>query len=56
MVAIVSVDPFGDRWRYSPTTLERARERFSHKRLSERFGRRIGDLVAGAPSRDQPPD
>ena len=44
------------RWRYSPTTLERAQERFSQKRLSERFGRRIGDLVAGAPSRDQPPD
>jgi hypothetical protein len=44
------------RWRYSPSTLERAQARFAKSRWEERFGRRIGDLVAGAPSRDKPPD
>ena len=43
------------RWRYGPAQLERSQERFAHARWSERFGRRLGNLLAGAPGDDQRP-
>jgi hypothetical protein len=39
-------------WRYGPTKLERAQERFAHARPLQRLASRAGDLLAGAPSRD----
>jgi hypothetical protein len=41
------------RWRYDEQTLERADERFAATRPLERLGRRLQDLIAGAPS--EPP-
>ncbi len=38
------------RWRYSPERLAVAQRRFADDRRSRRLGRRIADLLAGAPS------
>jgi hypothetical protein len=38
------------RWRYSGSRLERADARFSPARRTSRWQRRLGDLIAGAPS------
>src|SRR5919204_853293 len=38
-------------WRYGPAKLERAQERFAHGRRMQRLSARVGDLLAGAPSR-----
>ena len=42
------------RWRYSGPRLEQARERFDPSRRVGRWQRRLGDLIAGAPSPDDP--
>jgi hypothetical protein len=42
------------RWRYSDKRLEEARERFDPSRRAGRWQRRLGDLVAGAPTREPP--
>jgi hypothetical protein len=38
------------RWRYTPAKLARADSRFAPTRPLQRLGRRLGDLIAGAPS------
>jgi len=38
------------RWRYRGDTLARAQRRFAPDRPMMRAGRRVGDLVAGAPT------
>jgi hypothetical protein len=43
------------RWRYRGPRLERARARFDPSRRAGRWGRRAGDLVAGAPTQDSAP-
>jgi hypothetical protein len=42
------------RWRYKDPRLEEARERFDPSRRAGRWQRRLGDLIAGAPSPDDP--
>lgn len=42
------------RWRYSGSRLERARSRFADDRRMARLQRRLGDLIAGAPSETPP--
>ena len=40
------------RWRYDEGKLERSRERFADSRPMMRAHRRLGDIVAGAPSEE----
>ena len=40
------------RWRYDGEKLERSRKRFAATRPMTRAGRRLGDIVAGAPSEE----
>ena len=42
------------RWRYKGPRLEEARARFDPSRRAGRWQRRLGDLIAGAPSPDDP--
>ena len=42
------------RWRYNGKRLEEARDRFDPSRRAGRWQRRLGDLVAGAPTREPP--
>lgn len=44
------------KWRYDAARLDRATARFSATGPAQRLARRIGDLVAGAPSQDEPRD
>jgi hypothetical protein len=43
------------RWRYDASKLERSERRFAATRSSTRARRRLGDLIAGAPSEPDPP-
>jgi hypothetical protein len=42
------------RWRYNDTRLQAARDRFDPSRGAGRWQRRLGDLVAGAPTGEPP--
>jgi hypothetical protein len=43
------------KWRYDPHKLDRARRRFAVTRSGVRARRRLEDLIAGAPSKPDPP-